>query len=101
MVIQFTLCELENHHFQERSVQYPKGVKGGDSGACMFVLWAPLGARARCTILHCCFGVCVFFFAGEVGGANNVLGWPSYKRYALGLAAMLSTLSCTVPCHTL
>ena len=44
--------------------------------------------------------LCVFF-AGEVGGANNVLGWPSYKRYALGLAAMLSTLSCTVPCHTL
>ena len=46
-------------------------------------MWAALGARARCTILHCCFlGGCFFFLGGGLGGANNVLGWPSYKIFS-------------------
>ena len=48
-------------------------------------MWAALGARARCTILHCCFlGGGVFFLGGVgvLGGANNVLGWPSYKIFS-------------------
>ena len=45
------------------------------------MVWAALGARAHCTILH------FFFFWGGVlggfrGGANNVLGWPSYKIFS-------------------
>ena len=68
----------------------------------VFLVSAPLGARARCTTLHCCF------FGGWVLGGGEVLGGGiiaflagSLTRYALGLAATLSTLSCTVPCHTL
>ena len=49
---------------------------------------AALGARARCTILHCFFfGGCFFFFSGRgfgggSGADNNVLGWPSYKIFS-------------------
>ena len=59
----------------------------------VFLVWAAVGARARCTFLHCCFlGGVVFFlgwrgfggmgFGGGSGGANNVLGWPSYKIFS-------------------
>ena len=48
----------------------------------IFLVWAALGARARCTILHCCFLGGCFFFGGGSGGANNVLGWPSYKIFS-------------------
>ena len=57
-----------------------------------FLVWVALGARARCTILHCCFLGRLFFLFGGVGGvgfgeggsggANNVLGWPSYKIFS-------------------
>ena len=56
-----------------------------------FLVWAALGARARCTILLF-LGEVVFlawggfggvgFGEGGSGGANNVLGWPSYKIFS-------------------
>ena len=57
-------------------------------------MWAALGARARCTILHCCF---LFFFGGGVfwgGGPGGLIMFLAGRltRYSLGLAATLSTL---------
>ena len=67
-----------------------------------FLLGAALGARARCTILHCCFlGGCFFLgggFGGFRGGLITFLA-GRLTRYSLGLAARLSTLllHCTLP----
>ena len=57
----------------------------------VFLLWAALGARARCTILHCCFLGGCFFFGGVRGGLITFLA-GRLTRYSLGLAATLSTL---------
>ena len=57
---------------------------------------AALGARARCTILHCCFlGGCFFFSGGGLGGfGGGLITFLAGRltRYSLGLAATLSNL---------
>ena len=53
---------------------------------------AALGARARCTILHCCW--CVFLGGGLGGVRGRLIMFLARRltRYSLGLAATLSTL---------
>ena len=53
-------------------------------------MWAALEARARCTILHCCFLGGCFFWGGSGGLITFLAG--RLTRYSLGLAATLSTL---------